>query len=115
MAVEELDVDILGSVENRRDADRVKVLKSGFVITIDGTRRDPCVVNNLSESGALLIVEQPKKLPDELIVIIDGENIRRPALVTRRHHDRIAVSFVTNQADSTKASGWVFPPEHGKH
>lgn len=107
-------MDILGSVENRRGADRVDELKSGFAITVDGTRRESCVVDNLSETGALLIVEQPQQLPDELIVIIDGENIRRPAHVTRRHHDTIAVSFVTNQADSSKESGWVFPPEQDK-
>jgi len=109
--VEVIEVDILGSVENRRDADRVRMLKSGFVITVDGTRRESCVVNNLSESGALLVVEQPKQLPDELIVIIDGENVRRPAHITRRHRDSVAVSFVTKQANSTKDSGWVFPPE----
>lgn len=107
-------MDILGSVENRRSADRLNVLKSGFAITVDGTRRESCVVDNLSETGALLIVEQPQQLPDELIIIIDGENIRRPAHVTRRHRDTVAVSFVTKPADNTKDSGWVFPPEQDK-
>lgn len=107
-------MDILGSVENRRSTDRVKVLKSGFAITADGTRRESCVVDNLSETGALLIVEQPQQFPDEVVVIIDGENIRRPAHVTRRHHDSVAVSFVTKQADGTEDSVWVFPPEQEK-
>ncbi len=107
-------MDILGSAKNRRSADRVKVLKSGFAITVDGTRRESCVVDNLSETGALLVVEQPQQFPDEIIVVIDGENIRRPAHVTRRYDNKVAVSFVTKQVGATEDSGWVFPPDQDK-
>ncbi len=112
--MEEIEVDILGSGENRRCADRMKLLKSGFAITVDGTRREACVVENLSDTGALLIVEQPRQVPDELIIVIDGENIRRPAHVTRRQDHAVAVSFVTKQSSSTTDSGWVFPPAQDK-
>lgn len=107
-------MDILGSVENRRSADRAKVLKSGIAITVDGTRRESCVVDNLSETGALLIVEQPQQFPADVVLVIDGERLRRPAHVTRRHHDRVAVSFVTKQAGGNEDSAWVFPPEQDK-
>ena len=103
-------MDILGSVEDRRSADRVKELRSGVAISVDGTRREPCVVDNLSETGALLIVEQPLQFPGEVVLVIDGEKVRRPAHVTRRHNNTVAVSFVTKQSERNEDGDWVFPP-----
>ncbi len=105
-------MDILGQVEDRRGTTRNKVLKSGVAVTVDGTQREACVIDNLSESGALLFVEQPKQLPDELVLVIDGESHKRPAHVVRRGKGTVAVSFVTKETADTGGNGWVFPPDH---
>ena len=105
-------MDILGQVEDRRGTARDKVLKSGVAVTADGTRREACVIDNLSASGALLFVEQPELMPEELILMIDGEDHRRPAHVVRRDKGAVAVSFVTREAAETNDNDWVFPPDH---
>ena len=109
-----MELDILGEVEDRRGTARTHVLKSGIAVTVDGTHHEACVIDNLSETGALLIVEQPEQLPDDLVLIIDGENSKRPAHIIRRDKGVVAVSFVTKEAAETRGDGWVFPPDHDK-
>ena len=107
-------MDILGQVEDRRGTARTHVLKSGIAVTVDGTQREACVIDNLSETGALLFVEQPQQLPEDLVLVIDGENSKRPAHIVRRDKDAVAVSFVTRKTAETADNGWVFPPDHDK-
>lgn len=104
----------MGEVEDRRDTARSHVLKSGIAVTVDGTQREACVIDNLSATGALLIVEQPEQLPEDLVVMIDGENSKRPAHVIRRDQGAVAVSFVTKETAETRDNDWVFPPDHDK-
>jgi hypothetical protein len=107
-------VDILGQVEDRRSKARAKVLKSGNAISVDGTRREACVIDNLSATGALLFVEQPEQVPEDLVLVIDGENSKRPAHVVRRDKGTVAVSFLTRKTAQTTDNGWVFPPDHDR-
>lgn len=107
-------MDILGQVEDKRSTTRAKVLKSGIAVTVDGTQREACVIDNLSDTGALLFVEQPQQLPEDLVLVIDGESNKRPAHVVRRDKGAVAVSFVTRKAAETTDNGWVFPPDHDK-
>jgi hypothetical protein len=73
-------MDILGQEGDRRHAARQTGLKSGFALSHDGTRRDACVVTNMSGSGALLLVEQPRQIDQQLILLIDGKsNAAQPA------------------------------------
>ncbi|WP_108883552.1 PilZ domain-containing protein [Anderseniella sp. Alg231-50] len=109
-----MELDILGEFEDRRKTARTKVLQSGVALTIDGAQREACVIDNLSETGALLFVERPEQLPDDLILVIDGESNKRPAHVIRRKEDAVAVSFVTRNTAETQDSGWVFPPDQDK-
>ena len=105
-------MDILGQVEDRRSTTRAKVLKSGIAVTVDGTRREACVIDNLSDTGALLFVEQPQQLPEDLVLVIDGESNKRPAHIVRRDKNAVAVSFLTKKTAETSDNGWVFPPDH---
>jgi hypothetical protein len=107
-------LDILGEAEERRSTARTHVLKSGITVTVDGTQREACVIDNLSETGALLIVEQPEHLPEDLVLMIDGENSKRPAHIIRRDQGAVAVSFVTKETVETRDNDWVFPPDHDK-
>lgn len=107
-------MDILGQVEDRRSKARAKVLKSGNAVSVDGTRREACVIDNLSATGALLFVEQPEQVPEDLVLVIDGENSKRPAHVVRRDKGTVAVSFLTRKTAKTIDNGWVFPPDHDR-
>ncbi len=107
-------MDILGQVEDRRSKARAKVLKSGNAVSVDGTRREACVIDNLSATGALLFVEQPEQVPEDLVLVIDGENSKRPAHVVRRDKSAVAVSFLTRKTAETTDNGWVFPPDHDR-
>ena len=108
---EVIGVDILGQSNDRRITARIDVLKSGTVVSIDGLHREACVVDNFSETGALLIVKEPQKLQANLLLIIDGEKHRRPARVIRRTRNTIAVWFVTKEMAKTAGDAWVFPPD----
>ncbi len=107
-------MDILGQVEDRRSKARAKVLKSGNAVSVDGTQREACVIDNLSATGALLFVEQPEQVPEDLVLVIDGENSKRPAHVVRRDKGTVAVSFLTRKTAKTTNNGWVFPPDHDR-
>ncbi len=96
--------------DERRAALRTVKLLSGVATSIDGSEREACVVGNLSNSGALLMVERSDKVPDDLVLIIDGEKVRRPAHVVWRRPNTVAVSFITRQTDGA-SKDWVFPPE----
>jgi hypothetical protein len=102
-------MDILGQEGDRRHAARQTGLKSGFALSHDGTRRDACVVTNMSGSGALLLVEQPRQIDQQLILLIDGEKQRRAARVVWRTEAAVAVSFLNADQDET-TDGWVFAP-----
>ena len=107
-------MDILGQVEDRRSKARAKVLKSGNAVSVDGTRREACVIDNLSATGALLFVVQPEQVPEDLVLVIDGENSKRPAHVVRRDKGTVAVSFLTRKTAKTTDNSWVFPPDHDR-
>ena len=107
-------MDILGQVEDRRGTARAKELKSGNAVTVDGTRREACVIDNLSDTGALLFVEQPEQVPEDLVLVIDGDSNKHPAHVVRRDKGAVAVSFLTKKTAQTTDNGWVFPPDHDK-
>lgn len=106
-------MDILGQEGERRDAQRQTGLKSGFALSHDGTKRDACVVTNMSRSGALLLVEQPRDIDQQLVLLIDGENERRAARVVWRTEAAVAVSFLTADQDDS-ADGWVFAPAEAR-
>jgi hypothetical protein len=107
------DMDILGQEGERRDAQRQTGLKSGFALSHDGTKRDACVVTNMSRSGALLLVEQPRDIDQQLVLLIDGEKERRAARVVWRTEAAVAVSFLTADQDDS-ADGWVFAPAEAR-
>jgi hypothetical protein len=107
------DMDILGEEGERRDAQRQTGLKSGFALSHDGTKRDACVITNMSHSGALLLVEQPRDIDQQLVLLIDGEKQRRAARVVWRTEAAVAVSFLTADQDDS-ADGWVFAPAEAR-
>lgn len=94
----------------RRSCKREGGLKSGFATSVDGAQREACVVGNLSASGALLLVENSDAIPEDIILLIDGEKNRRPAHIVWRRHNAVAVSFITRENTKNNDTGWIFPP-----
>jgi hypothetical protein len=103
-------MDTQDKTTERRDSVRQGGLKSGFAISVSGGQREACVVGNLSETGALLLVEQSDRMPEELVLLVDGDDIRRPAHIVWRRENAVAVSFITESTDGAAEDGWVFPP-----
>lgn len=106
-------MDILGAEGERRRQPRTGGLRSGFALSHDGRQREACVVGNLSEAGALLMVERPQAIDRQLVLLIDGEERRRPARVVWRTEAAVAVSFLTGAEAGSEADGWVFPAAAG--
>ncbi|MCV0428159.1 MAG: PilZ domain-containing protein [Roseibium sp.] len=60
-----------GISENVDRERRVRVLKKGKIVFQRGLRSIPCLIRDLSESGAKLEFDQPYMLPEEFVLQID--------------------------------------------
>lgn len=83
---------VSGLMEERRTNPRLRTLKGGIILYGAAPSFD-CTVRNVSESGALLVVS-PVGIPDEFILVIKPEMIRRSCRVIWRSADKIGVRFV---------------------
>lgn len=76
----------------RRTALRHRTLKTGLIVFNDGRSTLTCVVRNLSESGALLKVENSAGVPESFALRFEQKSVRCSAV--RRTLTEIAVCFV---------------------
>jgi hypothetical protein len=76
--------------DNRR-APRQRTFKGGSVSMPGGTAE--CIIRNLSETGALIEFKRPIIVPDNFILIIKPELLRRACVVAWRSGSRIGVRF----------------------
>jgi len=53
-----------------------------------------CIVRNLSETGASLEIANPVGVPDEFILLIKPESLKRKCRVAWRSANRIGVQFL---------------------
>ena len=53
-----------------------------------------CIIRNLSENGASLEIGSPVGVPDDFILIIKPESLKRKCRVAWRSADRIGVQFL---------------------
>jgi hypothetical protein len=102
-------MDVLGKEDERRQAQRAVVLLSGSAATVDALDREACIVRNVSDDGALLQVHAPERIPDEVLLVIDGDHTRKPARVVRRDDHTVAVRFISNGSEEDSGD-WIFPP-----
>lgn len=88
--------DDVESEQNER-ARRSRALKKGKLIFNRGLRSVPCIVRNLSESGAKLEFEQAYLLPQEFVLQIDLEDFE--VTCQRRWEDglRCGVEFISGK------------------
>lgn len=88
--------DELETEQNER-ARRSRALKKGKLIFNRGLRSVPCIVRNLSDSGAKLEFEQAYLLPQEFVLQIDLEDFE--VTCQRRWEDglRCGVEFISGK------------------
>jgi hypothetical protein len=78
---------------NTRNASRRRIDKLGQ-IEIDETNTVACVVRNISEAGAMIMVRHSTDIPDRVVLSIPEEGFRRAAKVKWRRTRSIGVIFV---------------------
>jgi PilZ domain len=78
-------------MNERRKAQRHRVYKAG-TIEFSGTAI-PCLIRNLSTSGAAIEVNTPLWFPDRFTLGIPGDGERKPCHIIWRREKRIGLEF----------------------
>jgi PilZ domain len=63
------------------------------MITFDQAAAIDCIIRNISAAGASLEVESPIGIPNDFVLVISKENLKRPCHVAWRSARRIGVRF----------------------
>ncbi|UHC18759.1 PAS domain-containing protein [Methylobacterium currus] len=85
----------LRGIEERRLEERVRTSIPARITLPDGSgpaEAMPCLVLNLSASGAKLSLERPVRLPDRVVLQVEG-SAPRPCEVVRQHGGEIGLRF----------------------
>ena len=77
----------------RRNAQRMRTLRSGKILFNQKGSVLDCVVRNLSDGGACLQVESPVGVPQRFELMIDGESAKRTCDLAWQAGNRIGVRF----------------------
>jgi hypothetical protein len=85
-----------------RAAPRLRTLKGGTIVFGFAAGID-CVIRNKSKTGACLEVASPVGVPDDFVLIIQSDTIKRNCRVAWRSADRIGVRFVSVALPSCRA------------
>ncbi len=81
------------SESDKRREHRHRVLKTAMIIFPGHTSDFDCVVRDLTDEGACLMVPTPLGIPEVFELAIKGEAAMRPCHVAWRKADRIGVIF----------------------
>ncbi len=84
--------------EHRR-ASRRKTLKGARILFPNGISTMACKVRDQSDTGALIFIEIGSAIPDEFILIMDGEDLKRPCNVAWRRPGKMGVRYVEALSD----------------
>ena len=79
--------------KDRRGAARVEWYSPAIIYDRDGLFGRRCVVSNLSNGGARLIVAQPDFVPDECTLKITADSGLRRCYVVWRTDEALAIKF----------------------
>lgn len=80
-------------MDNRRERDRQRTLKSGKIVFNHKTSVVDCTVRNLSDTGACLQVGSAVGIPEIFDLLIPVDQTARPCVVRWRSKDRMGVAF----------------------
>lgn len=90
-----LNGDLQGTVIviERRRIPRLRTLKGGSIIFGVAPSVD-CIIRNLSQDGAALEVASPVAIPDEFVLLIKPERVKRNCRVMWRSEKSIGIQFL---------------------
>jgi hypothetical protein len=80
---------------NKRGAPRLRVLKSGKIVSKDYKAIFDCTVRDISETGAKLKCANPAMMPSEMLFVLPSENTMREAKIVWRKPDTIGIQFTS--------------------
>lgn len=76
-----------------RKAKRVETLKAGMIVLKNGAVGIRCIIRNQSPFGACLKVVNHFGIPEEILLVIAGEHLRRPCRIVWRGNNHLGVTF----------------------
>ncbi|AWN43130.1 PilZ domain-containing protein [Methylobacterium durans] len=76
----------------RRQEQRAECFSSGELL-FEGVAYTPCLIWNMSATGALIEVEPPSSPPDAFDLVVHADGVVRSCLVVRRTGRRLGVAF----------------------
>jgi hypothetical protein len=79
-------------MDERRIGNRKRTLKTAQIL-FNQKSVISCAIRNLSDAGACLEVDSPMGIPDNFILVITSEAVRRPCVVAWRSMTRVGVAF----------------------
>lgn len=83
------------TTKEKRTVDRVKVLKSGSIVSMNYGKVMSCTVRNLSAKGAKVVYKGHSAVPDEFQLLLKSDQSIRDVRVTWRKGVGIGVEFTS--------------------
>ncbi len=78
-------------MNDQRESSRRRVLKAGTIQF--GGDSVPCMLRNISETGASIEITSPLWFPDRFTLIVPSEGLSKPCHVVWRKEKRLGVAF----------------------
>lgn len=83
--------------DNKRIAPRNRVLKSAKIVHLSNWSLVDCIIRDISETGAKLIIGDQVAVPNEFRFLVSSENTIRNAQVVWRRGDMIGITFTSEK------------------
>ncbi len=98
--VETANAAVAETPEQRRVAQRSRVLKSGKILT-DDQRVIECTLRDVSATGAKVIVDVSANLPNNFRLVVVADNSIRDAHIAWKRPDMMGVNFTSEAKPCT--------------
>ncbi len=82
------------SNDNNRITTRRRVLKAGVLVANNGYLTFRCTVRDLSETGARVVVDDAKGIPDHFELLVELDGLRADCTVVRRKGNELGLRFL---------------------
>lgn len=82
-------------MKNRRGAERIPFLKHGDIWCPASRKKTRCIVQDISETGARIKVDDVVRAPAKFQLIVESEDLRIDCIVVWRSETEIGVIFET--------------------
>src|SRR5215468_1520627 len=89
--------DDLPPMAERRPIPRRRVLLGGVAASEDGAYTLNCLIRDLNEKGARIVVSGRQSLPEELYLVITRDHMAHRARLVWRKGDEAGLEFVTSE------------------